>query len=73
VAVFLVKPNGVLVLPLPTAPAVIIAYALLAAIVWHSHRGGRGRGDHGLGERAPRVGDAPSVGDRAAGQNLTVA
>jgi len=56
VAVFLVKPNGILALPLHTAPAVIIAYALLAAIVWRSRRRG-GRGDRGAAGRAPSLGD----------------
>ncbi len=58
-AVFLVKPNGILALPLPAAPAVIIAYALLGALVWRWHRGGRGRGGRGA------AGSVPSVGDRA--------
>ena len=52
VAVFVVKPNGILVLPLPSAPAVIAAYLLVALAVWRSRRGGRGRA-RGLRDRAP--------------------
>ena len=45
VAVFLIKPNGILALPLPSAPAVLIAvYAVLAGLLWLSRRGGRGPG-----------------------------
>jgi hypothetical protein len=32
VSVFLVKPNGILALPLQTAPAVVALYALLAVL-----------------------------------------
>jgi hypothetical protein len=38
VAAFVVKPNGVLALPLQTAPAVMAVYALLAAVAWRSGR-----------------------------------
>ncbi len=51
-AVFLVKPDGILALPLPSAPAVIAGYAVLATILWRSRRGGPGRGPH-LAGRAP--------------------
>jgi hypothetical protein len=44
VAVFLVKPNGILAVPLPSAPAVIAIYALLAAVIWRARGGGSGRG-----------------------------
>jgi hypothetical protein len=37
-SVFVVKPNGILALPLQSAPAVMVAYALIAAIVWHHGR-----------------------------------
>jgi alpha-1,6-mannosyltransferase len=43
-AVFLIKPNGILALPLPSAPAVLTVYALLGALLWLSRRGGRGPG-----------------------------
>ena len=39
VAVFLIKPNGILALPLPSAPAVISVYALLGGLLWLSRRG----------------------------------
>ena len=39
VSVFVVKPNGILALPLQSAPAVMAAYALIAAMVWvHGRR-----------------------------------
>ncbi len=44
VAVFLIKPNGILALPLPSAPVVMAVYALLAALYWTGRRGGPGRG-----------------------------
>ena len=46
-AVFLIKPNGILALPLPSAPVVMAVYALLALVFWYSRRGGRGRGEPG--------------------------
>jgi hypothetical protein len=56
VSVFLIKPNGILALPLPSAPAVIAVYIVLAGLFWRSHRGGRGRGDRGArGGIRPRV------------------
>jgi len=42
VAVFLIKPNGFLALPLPSAPVVIAVYAALAGLYWVGRRGGRG-------------------------------
>lgn len=41
VAVFLIKPNGILALPVQSSPAVLGAYALLAVIAWHASRGSR--------------------------------
>jgi alpha-1,6-mannosyltransferase len=38
VSVFVVKPNGILALPLHTAPAVIIVYLLIGAAVWQRSR-----------------------------------
>jgi hypothetical protein len=43
VSVFIVKPNGILALPLHSAPAVMVAYALIGAIAW---RHGRRRRQH---------------------------
>jgi hypothetical protein len=37
-SVFLVKPNGILALPLQSAPAVVAAYLLIAAAVWWACR-----------------------------------
>jgi alpha-1,6-mannosyltransferase len=54
VSVFLIKPNGILALPLPTAPVVVAVYIVLGALFWHSHRGGRGRGDRGATGGVPR-------------------
>lgn len=47
VGVFLIKPNGILALPLPSAPAVTAIYLVLAGLFWYSRRGGRGRGESG--------------------------
>ncbi len=47
VSVFLIKPNGILALPLPSAPVVIAVYIVLAGLFWRSRRGGRGRGNRG--------------------------
>ena len=39
VSVFVVKPSGILALPLASAPAVVVVYALIAAAVWwHGRR-----------------------------------
>jgi alpha-1,6-mannosyltransferase len=38
VSVFVVKPNGILALPLQSAPAVMIVYALIGAAVWQQGR-----------------------------------
>ena len=38
VSVFAVKPNGILALPLPSAPAVVAVYLLIAAAVWWGRR-----------------------------------
>ncbi|HEY5318026.1 MAG TPA: polyprenol phosphomannose-dependent alpha 1,6 mannosyltransferase MptB [Solirubrobacteraceae bacterium] len=37
-AVFLVKPNGILALPLNSAPIVLAAYVIAAGAVWRQHR-----------------------------------
>jgi hypothetical protein len=51
ISVFLIKPNGILALPLPSAPVVIAVYVVLAGLYWRSHRGGRGRGNRGTASR----------------------
>ncbi|MGH2896418.1 MAG: polyprenol phosphomannose-dependent alpha 1,6 mannosyltransferase MptB [Solirubrobacteraceae bacterium] len=43
VSVFVVKPNGILALPLQSAPAVVIVYALIGAGVWQRSRRRRRR------------------------------
>ena len=44
VSAFLVKPSGILVLPLGSAPAVLAVYVLIAVWAWHRYgRGGRSR------------------------------
>jgi hypothetical protein len=43
-SVFVVKPNGILALPLQSAPAVMVAYALIGALAWrYGRRRRRGR------------------------------
>jgi hypothetical protein len=41
VSAFLVKPSGILVLPLGSAPAVLAVYVLIGVWAWHRHRSGR--------------------------------
>jgi alpha-1,6-mannosyltransferase len=66
VSAFLVKPSGILVLPLGSAPAVLAAYVLIAAWAWHRYgRGGPGRGGHRRGGDGHAGGDA-GAGDAAA-------
>lgn len=38
-SVFLVKPDGILALPLQSAPAVILVYTTIAVAIWRRHRG----------------------------------
>lgn len=40
-AVFVIKPNGILALPVQSSPAVLGAYALLAVIAWQARRSSR--------------------------------
>ena len=47
VSVFLIKPNGILALSLPSAPVVMAIYIGLAGLFWYSRRRGRGRGNRG--------------------------
>jgi alpha-1,6-mannosyltransferase len=63
VSVFLIKPNGILAVPLPSAPVVMAVYLVLAGLFWRSRRGGRGRGDRGAtgGLGVQVAGAAPSV------------
>ena len=44
VAVFVIKPNGILALPRPTAPAVMAVYVVLAGLYFGARRGGLRRG-----------------------------
>jgi hypothetical protein len=55
VSVFVVKPNGILALPLQSAPAVVAVYALIGAAVWQQSRRRRRRrpGRARLGEGTP--------------------
>jgi hypothetical protein len=60
VAVFLVKPNGILALPLQTAPVVVVVYTLIGGATWYSRR--RRDGDHGAtGHSATLADGAPSA------------
>jgi alpha-1,6-mannosyltransferase len=60
VSVFVVKPNGILALPLPTAPVVLVVYMAIAAAVWLAYRHSRAGRDQsppappGPPARAPR-------------------
>jgi hypothetical protein len=38
-AVFLIKPNGILILPVQSSPVVLAAYVLLAAVAWRTRVG----------------------------------
>ena len=68
VSVFAVKPDGTLVLPLQSAPAVLAVYLLIAIAVWHRHR--ERRRDGGAGSPAPR-GDDLAVGTAGGPSTLT--
>lgn len=54
---FLVKANGILVLPLRTAPVVLGVYLLIAAAAWYAWTRRRGLG-HGAGTAALRPGSS---------------
>jgi alpha-1,6-mannosyltransferase len=60
-AVFLVKPGGILALPLSTAPLVLVVYALVALTAWYLRRqrggdsGPAGRRDQSLADGARRA------------------
>jgi len=47
VAAFLVKPNGILLLPLQSAPYVVLVYLLIAAGAWYAWTRRRRRSDAG--------------------------
>jgi hypothetical protein len=51
-AVFLIKPNGILILPVQSSPAVLAAYVLLAVVAWRSRMGSADRA-------AERAADGP--------------
>lgn len=63
-AAFLVKPNGILALPIGSAPAVVIVYALIGAAVWWVRRNRpTSRGDRGVtGHNGPSIGDGALSG-----------
>ena len=58
-SVFLVKPNGILALPLGTAPVVVAIYAFVAGAAWYARRGpggdrgAAGRSNSSLADGAP--------------------
>src|SRR5262249_4280297 len=63
--VFLIKPNGILVLPVQSSPAVLAAYVLLAVVAWRSRVGAADRasdGDRGPDSSSP-LGPAERVQD----------
>ena len=67
VSVFVVKPGGIVALPLPSAPAVMVAYAVIAGALWYAHRrGGRdgrgGRGGRGASGRTAAGRDVSGLG-----------
>jgi alpha-1,6-mannosyltransferase len=55
VGIFLIKPNGILVLPVQSAPAVLAAYALIALVAWRSR--------HLFVPEAPIRAHEPDAGD----------
>ncbi|MFZ0040629.1 MAG: hypothetical protein WAK93_04930, partial [Solirubrobacteraceae bacterium] len=65
VSVFVVKPSGILLLSIGSAPAVLIAYALIAAAFWYRWRrwgGDRdGDGGHGYPSERPALPDGSSA------------
>jgi hypothetical protein len=66
VSAFLVKPNGILVLPLGSAPAVLAVYLLIGAWAWRRYGAGRrGRFDGDAGDAG--AGGEPVVGAGAPG------
>ena len=70
VGVFLIKPNGILVLPVQSSPAVLAAYVLLAYVAWRSrHHIIGARPDRDPDAPAPR--EAPRAGSVGAHQDLT--
>jgi alpha-1,6-mannosyltransferase len=63
VSVFVVKPNGILALPLPTAPVVLVVYLLVAAAAWLAYR----RRPAGRDQSPPAPPGAPARGPRHLG------
>ena len=59
---FVVKPNGILALPLPSAPAVVVVYLAIAGGAWWTWRH---RGDAGGAGDPGGAGGVPSVADRS--------
>jgi hypothetical protein len=65
VSVFVVKPGGIVALPLPSAPAVMVAYAVIAGALWNTRRRrvrGGGRGGGGASGRSPGGRDVSGLG-----------
>jgi alpha-1,6-mannosyltransferase len=61
-SVFLVKPGGILALPIGTAPAVLAVYALIALAALYSHWRRRDRDSGAAGRSSPPLADsAPSA------------
>jgi hypothetical protein len=59
-SVFAVKPNGILAVPLQSAPAVVALYAMIGVAVWYRRR--RRDDDRGAsGSASPRTGLTPSA------------
>ncbi len=66
--VFAVKPDGILLLPLQSAPVVLAVYLLIAIAVWHRHR--ERRRDGGAGSPA-LCGDGVAVAPEGGPSTLT--
>jgi hypothetical protein len=60
VAVFVIKPNGILALPVQSSPAVVVVYGLLGWLAWRWYR--RSRSDRGAGGARAASGSPGSPG-----------
>jgi hypothetical protein len=76
VGLFLIKPNGILMLPVQSSPAVLAAYALLGWVAWHSRHQLTGAAPP-AGAQSDREAEAPApsetqrAGSVSAHQDLT--
>jgi len=68
VAVFVIKPNGILALPVQSSPAVLALYVVLAVLAWRLHRTAADQRNEPGAPGAPQAPRAASVGVR---QDLT--